>query len=287
MMHVMRSGLLVCAVVVCARDAAAQVRASELSTLTQVIDGTRITIEYSRPAVRGRTPFGGVVHWGERWTPGANWATTLEVDKDIRLAQQNIPKGKYSLWMIPRQNEDWTLIVHRKARAYHTQRPDSANELTRIAVKPQAGAHRERLTFDFPLINPEGGVLQFHWGTTVIDIPVRVQPSRAIVLDTTTLRQLAGVYQMPWRGRQVRMDVFAESGKLRARLSPMVLPFDSVFDLLPLSKNRFGPFFYKSGQPFDLEDFVIGFNVTGTENAAYLEWFGISDRPIARGDRQR
>ena len=35
---------------------------------------------------RGRDSlFGKVVTWGEHWTPGANWATTIDVDHDIRL----------------------------------------------------------------------------------------------------------------------------------------------------------------------------------------------------------
>ena len=264
-----------------------QVRASELGVVQQTIDGTKITIEYSRPAVRGRTPFPGIVHWGERWTPGANWATTLEVDHDIRLGGHAIPKGKYALWMVPREKEDWTFIVHKKARAYHTQRPDSANELLRFNVQPHTGAHRERLTFDFPVITPEGGVLQFHWGTTVVDVPIRVQPSKPLALDSVALRQYAGTYQFAWRGRQVTMDVFAEGGKLRARMTPMVLPFEPVFDLIPLSKQRFGPFFYQAGKPFDLEDFVVFFDATGTAQATALEWRGLEDKPITRGGRVR
>lgn len=267
-------------------DVWAQVRASELGMVQQTIDGTRITIEYSRPAVRGRTVFPGIVHWGERWTPGANWATTMEVGRDIRLAGQTVPAGKYALWIIPRETGDWSFIVHKRARAYHTQRPDSANELMRVAVKPQTGAHRERLTFDFPVINREGGVLQFHWGTTVIDLPIRVQPSKPLALDSTTIRQVVGAYEFAWRGKQVRMDVFHENEKLRARMSPMVLPFDSVFDLHPLSKQRFGPFFYKEGKPFDLEDFVVFFDYTGTDNATAVEWRGLSDVRITRGDRK-
>ncbi len=62
------------------RDASAQIRASELQTIAQVVDGTRITVEYSRPRLRGRTAIFGTkaVKWDEVWTPGANWATTLE-----------------------------------------------------------------------------------------------------------------------------------------------------------------------------------------------------------------
>jgi hypothetical protein len=64
----------------------AQVRASERGGAFQVVNGTTITIEYSRPAVRGRvTMFGGQIPWGQVWTPGANWATTLEVDLVVSI----------------------------------------------------------------------------------------------------------------------------------------------------------------------------------------------------------
>ena len=58
--------------------APAQVRASEAASVSQTVDGTKITIEYSRPRGRARDSlFGKVVPWGEVWTAGANLATTL------------------------------------------------------------------------------------------------------------------------------------------------------------------------------------------------------------------
>ena len=48
----------------------AQVRASEHGVVSQTVNGTTITIDYSRPVARGRDSlFGRVVHWGEVWTP--------------------------------------------------------------------------------------------------------------------------------------------------------------------------------------------------------------------------
>ena len=72
--------------------AAGQVRASELGTVSQIIDGTRIAIEYSRPRARGRNDlFGGEIKWQEVWTPGANFATTLEVSRDVRIDGHPVP----------------------------------------------------------------------------------------------------------------------------------------------------------------------------------------------------
>ena len=74
----------IAAVLLCAapRLLAAQIVASERALVAQTVDGTRITVDYSRPRARGRTNiYGGMEKWGITWTPGADDATTLEVSK--------------------------------------------------------------------------------------------------------------------------------------------------------------------------------------------------------------
>ena len=94
-MHQLRNVLLVGAGVMFAQplEAGAQIRASELQTISQTVDGTTVTITYSRPRMRGRWPIFGTraVQWGEVWTPGANYATILEVNKDITMAGAKVP----------------------------------------------------------------------------------------------------------------------------------------------------------------------------------------------------
>src|SRR5688572_33379539 len=86
-----------------------QVRASELGSVSQVIDGTRISIEYSRPRARGRQDlFGCEVKWQEVWIAGANYATTLELSKNVQSAGHAVRKGRYQLWMVVRGSGDWT-----------------------------------------------------------------------------------------------------------------------------------------------------------------------------------
>lgn len=116
--------------------ASAQVMASERGSVSQTVDGTTITIEYSRPVARGRTPFPDVVRYGRPWTPGANWATTLEVDKDVHINGNPLPKGKYSVWVIPGADE-WTVTFNREARRFHTQKPNERDE--QLASSPWAG----------------------------------------------------------------------------------------------------------------------------------------------------
>jgi hypothetical protein len=76
----------VLALVGTATDTGAQLNASEPASVSQVVDGTKVTVEYSRPRARGRTGlFGTEVAFGHVWTPGANQATTLAVNKDVTI----------------------------------------------------------------------------------------------------------------------------------------------------------------------------------------------------------
>jgi hypothetical protein len=73
---------LVAAVGLLPEVAGAQILASEAATVSQTIDGPALTIDYSRPSLRGRDVhvdlFGDQIPWGQAWTPGANTATTIE-----------------------------------------------------------------------------------------------------------------------------------------------------------------------------------------------------------------
>jgi hypothetical protein len=151
-------------------SAGAQGRLSEKALVSQTVGSTTITVEYYRPTARGRTDLiPGVVHWGAWWTPGANWATTIEVDRDVKVEGQSLPKGKYSLWTIPRADE-WTIDFHRSARRFHLSHPDSSDRQLSVRVRPDSGPRTGVLTFDFPELATGSTTLRFRWGTVVVPL---------------------------------------------------------------------------------------------------------------------
>ncbi|MGE0554074.1 MAG: DUF2911 domain-containing protein, partial [Gemmatimonadales bacterium] len=79
----------------------------------------------------------------------------------------------YSLWLIPRPQDPWTVIVSTAARVFHTPYPGEAHDAIRFEVQPEPGAHMETLAFYFPLVARDSTVLRLHWGTTVLPIPIR------------------------------------------------------------------------------------------------------------------
>ncbi len=158
----------------CGAGGRQQPKPSQSGTVSQDVADTHIALVYDRPVARGRTLFGGIVPWDAVWMPGANWATTIELSRDVRIEGQPLGAGRYSLWTIPGPTE-WVVIFSRRARAFHTRYPAGEDAL-RVRVKPTAGSHMETLAFYFPVVGPDSAILALHWGTTVVPIAIRVAP---------------------------------------------------------------------------------------------------------------
>jgi len=150
---------------------AAQPLPSEHALVAQTVAGTTIQVEYYRPVARGRELFGKLVPWGVPWTPGANWATTIDVDHAVRVNGTPLPRGKYTVFAIP-ERDAWTVILDRRTHIYHTQRPRADEEQLRLVVKPEAVPPTEVLTWWFPLVARDAATLRMQWGTTGISLEI-------------------------------------------------------------------------------------------------------------------
>jgi hypothetical protein len=145
--------------------------------VTQSVGGTEIAIRYYRPVLRGRTPFPGIVNWGRTWTPGADSATRIETSAPLEIDGNLLPAGKYSMWVVPQENDAWTVIFNRTADAFHLTY-DQAEDALRIKVRPITGPPMETLGFYFPVVDADSAVLNLHWGTTVLPLKIRTHAER-------------------------------------------------------------------------------------------------------------
>ncbi len=270
-----------------------QIRASAHGVAAQTVDGTTITIEYFRPQVRDRDPiFGGAVHWGEVWTPGANWATTVEVDKGIELNGNTVPAGKYSLWMIV-QPDVWTVVLDPTSRLFHTNRPDSSDAQIRFTVVPEERPHQEILTFSFPEVSATGGTIALHWATTYVPLSFTVETSREITFAADKSAPYIGSYAWTWTSPDpnavpppAAFDVFYEDGHLIATLDPA--PFEALerMILIDVADDWFIIGSTKDGKLFDMiTDVTLEFAVE-SGSAGSLELRGPTDNVMATAIRK-
>lgn len=238
--------------------AAAQIRASERSTLSQIIDGTVISLDYARPRLRGRWPiFGKVVKWNEVWTPGANWATMLETSKPIEVDGHPVPKGKYSVWLVVRQSGQWTLVLDPDFHRYHEYPPDSSATQIRVPVTPAPAPRTEVLTWTFPEISVSGGSLAVQWAESVVSMKLKVPPSYGISMAQEDAAPLLGRYRYIWlpalgeKADTTELVLSYEKGSLYANYVPRDDYFGS-FVLIRLSDGSLVPGLFQDGAIYEV-----------------------------------
>lgn len=129
----------------------------------------RMTLDYGQPHARGRVIFGGLVPYGEVWRLGANMATHLTLDLDVRLGGLDIPRGSYSLYLVPRE-DGAQLIVSNQLRQWGTEF-DPAMEFGRVELERRELPETTQslaLTLEPSLPEPGGGLpagsFRIAWG---------------------------------------------------------------------------------------------------------------------------
>lgn len=237
--------------------AAAQIRASELQSISQIVDGTKVTIEYSRPRLRGRNVVFGTraVQWGEVWTPGANWATTLEVSGPITLSGVKVPKGKYGLWMIVAQDSTWTMLLDPEWRQFHMEHPKPSERHIKVTVAADSSApwSEEALTFSFPSVTARGASIAMHWHRMRVLMKYTVEPTLSELLPEAEAAKYLGRYTVtspnPADTMSGALIVTYERGGLKARLEPAD-PYMQKFALMRVAPNVFTAGLYMAAEVF-------------------------------------
>lgn len=133
-------------------------------------------MRYGRPNARGRTLFGRLVPWGRPWNPGADSATTVALSRAVRVEGELLQAGSYSLWVVPDSAGPWTVIFSRAALVFHTPYPGTEHDALRVRSSPQTAPHMESLAILFPVARATDGVLELHWGTTLVSLRLEVVP---------------------------------------------------------------------------------------------------------------
>ncbi|MGE3957150.1 MAG: DUF2911 domain-containing protein [Vicinamibacterales bacterium] len=135
------------------------------------IDGAAISIEYGRPALKGRAE-AALMPPGQIWRTGADEQTTLKTDRPLRFGTLVVPPGTYGIHTVP-GGAEWQLIISKRASGWGIPYP-AGQDLGRTVMKvARTKAPVESLTFHID-DTPTGATLRLEWGTRSVTAPFTV-----------------------------------------------------------------------------------------------------------------
>lgn len=213
----MRKSILISLAVLLALPVLAQAqlklpRVSQHASLTQTVGTVDMTIIYSRPGVKGRKVFGGLVPYGEVWRTGANEATKISFSDDVTIDGKPLPKGTYSLHTIPGEHE-WTIIFNKVADQWGSFTYKQSEDALRVMAKPHTAPFTEWFTIDIPQLNTDDATVELRWDTVAVPFTVGTNSTQKTLAaaKTAVSEAKADNWRTPYQAASFAFD----AGKLQ------------------------------------------------------------------------
>ena len=148
-------------------------RPSPNAKVIQTVGTTEMSVSYSRPGVKNRVVWGGLVPWGKAWRTGANEITQFQSADDVWVEGQKLAAGTYALVTTPNPDAVTFAFSTQKDMAGLTGYDPKTNVLS-VTVKPVAAPHVERMQFTFDEPTSDEVTLTLRWEKLAVPMRLRV-----------------------------------------------------------------------------------------------------------------
>ena len=157
---------------------------SPKATVEQRVGLTDISIEYSRPGVRGRTIFGDLVPFGKTWRTGANSNTKVTFSSDVSIDGQTLKAGSYGLYTVPNENS-WEIMFYAESDNSGVPRDwDNTKVVAKTSVEVYSmPMNVETFTITFDDVSGTSATLGILWEKTYVGLKFEV-PTDKLVSET-------------------------------------------------------------------------------------------------------
>ncbi|MGC1206043.1 MAG: DUF2911 domain-containing protein [Flavobacteriaceae bacterium] len=156
---------------------------SPLGKLEQKVGLTDVTIEYSRPGVKGRKIFGGLEAYDKVWRTGANARTKITFSTDATVDGQTLKAGTYALFAKPGV-ETWDVYFYTDYNGSGVPQDwDDSKVAAKTTITPmELPFSVETFTLDVNNIKTSSATIDLVWDKTYVAIPFEV-PTDKMVSD--------------------------------------------------------------------------------------------------------
>lgn len=155
---------------------------SPFSKIEQKVGLTDVTVEYSRPGMKGRSIFGDLVSFDKIWRTGANARTKVTFSTDVSIDGKNLAKGTYAVFTKPNK-KTWDVYFYTEHKGNGApQKWDDTKVAAQLNVNVQSMPMKiETFTITFDDITNTSALLGLLWEDVYIGIPFTVPTDSAVM----------------------------------------------------------------------------------------------------------
>lgn len=164
---------------------------SPFQKIEQKVGLTDVTLEYSRPSMKGRDLFGSLVPFGKIWRTGANANTKITFSDDVEIGKTNLKAGTYAIFTKPGAS-NWDVYFYSDSNNWGApEKWDDSKVAAKVNVPVVFTDMKvETLTMSFDDLSNETANLGILWGKTYVGIPMRFMTDK--IVSTSIDRAMNG-----------------------------------------------------------------------------------------------
>jgi len=157
---------------------------STFQKIEQTVGLTDVTVEYSRPSMKGRTIFGGLVPHDKLWRTGANANTKITFSNDVMVGGKEIKAGSYAIYTKPGA-QSWDVMLYTDSNNSGT--PQKWDD-TKVAVTVKAQVYQlpiniETFTISFDDITNNSANLGLMWEKSYVALPIEFMTDKMVAAN--------------------------------------------------------------------------------------------------------
>ncbi len=182
---------------------------SPAAEISQTVGISRVTVNYSRPSVKGREVWGALVPYGWNkqsfgtgnlapWRAGANENTTIRFSHDAKVEGQTVPAGTYGLHFVINKDNTGEVILSKDSRSWGSFFYDPKNDQLKAKINIGTIPQTDLLTYDFTNLTKNSADLVLNWEKK--QFPVKIEFDVDKIVMQNAAEELKGTTGFSWIG---------------------------------------------------------------------------------------
>ncbi|MCB9342175.1 MAG: DUF2911 domain-containing protein [Lewinellaceae bacterium] len=182
---------------------------SPAAEVSQTIGISRVTVNYSRPSVRGRVIWGRLVPYGWNvqgfgtgnsapWRAGANENTTLTLNHEAKICGTMVPAGTYGLFLVINEDNSGEVILSKDHRSWGSFFYDPKQDQMRAKIQTREIPLTELLTYDFINMDKNSAELVLNWEKKQFVMPIEFDVDGIVMANAA--QELKSTVGFNWQG---------------------------------------------------------------------------------------